>query len=922
MKNRSVSIKFRKKFQIANLSLFLFLAAIVIPLGLKAQTSQNNERPSTLGLDKGRLAFSTSLFNLELLESSQTASILATAGDKPFDFTQHDRLMQRSSNGYYHLGDINLRIKKSNEEEWQSYSTALNRADVEAIPVNDPNTFSSASLNQSLPSDIPLSITRSWKKEGQNIVLQFQLKNSSDSRIEIGALGIPMVFNNNLTNKSLDEAHEQNVFFDPYIGMDAGYLQVIRLHGNDMVLLVVPYGETPFEAYRPLLDDPDRLGVTYEGVHEWMAHSKAYAEKEWKGVEQWNRPTSAFLNPGESKSYGLKFILSEDIRNIENTLTLHKRPVAVGIPGYTVPKDVDARLFIRHNSPVESFSVEPENALIVKKTKSAKNNWMSFDVKGMIWGRARLTINYEDGITQTINYKVVEPESEIVASLGRFLTHQQWFDDTSDPFKRAPSVITYDYEKKEQVTQDSRVWIAGLSDEGGAGSWLAAVMKQLISPDKEEVAKLEDFVNKTIWGGIQYSEGDKKYGVKKSLFYYEPDSLPAGTYSDDISYKGWSAWSLEDSRSAGRSYNYPHVVAAHWSMYRLARNYKGLVTRQDWMWYLENAYNTTLAMINHAPHYAQYGQMEGTVFLLLLHDLRAEGLDEMASALSAAMKLRAEHWFKLNYPFGSEMPWDSTGQEEVYMWSKYFGFDEKALVTLNAILAYMPTIPHWAYNGNARRYWDFLFGGKLTRVERQIHHYGSGLNAIPVLHQYRETPSDFYLLRVGYGGLMGSVSNITQDGFGPCAFHSYPSTLEIDGISGDFGPGFFGYAVNSAAYLTNHEEFGWLAFGGNCAQKGDWVNVTLTTAAKSRFFLAPTGLWIELEAGKLNSVAYNVKTGDVKLAFEKADPFTPEAYVRVSNTTKNKKNGEYQNPSLSLNSRGAYIVPLTEKSVIIDIKKK
>jgi len=142
----------------------------------------------------------------------------------------------------------------------------------------------------------------------------------------------------------------------------------------------------------------------------------------------------------------------------------------------------------------------------------------------------------------------------------------------------------------------------------------------------------------------------------------------------------------------------------------------------------------------------------------------------MANNLEAKMKERADHWRTLNYPFGSEMPWDSTGQEEVYMWSDYFGYNDKAKVTLDAILAYMPTMPHWAYNGNARRYWDFLYGGKLSRVERQIHHYGSALNAIPVLEQFKKTPDDFHLLKVGYGGLLGGISNITEDGFGPAAF--------------------------------------------------------------------------------------------------------------------------------------------------------
>jgi len=69
---------------------------------------------------------------------------------------------------------------------------------------------------------------------------------------------------------------------------------------------------------------------------------------------------------------------------------------------------------------------------------------------------------------QTIHYFVTKPETEAVADLGRFFTTKQWFTDTSDPFHRAPSVMSYDRELNQIVMQDSRAWIAGLSDEGGA----------------------------------------------------------------------------------------------------------------------------------------------------------------------------------------------------------------------------------------------------------------------------------------------------------------------------------------------------------------------------------------------------------------------------------------------------------------------
>lgn len=892
----------------------------VLPLVHSDGFAQNREREEitpTLGLDQGFLELETPDFRVKLVKASQTIAALEPKGENGFDFTPSDRLERRNGNMFYHLGDLNIRLREGESGEWKAYSTAAERRPVESLPAGDP-VLAAADLSATLPDDIPLRITRYWELKDGRLVLRFDLENRSEKQVEIGSVGIPMVFNNNHTQKSLDDAHAENSFFDPYIGMDAGYLQVTRYNGHGPALLVVPHGKTPFEAYNPLLDDRTRRGITFEGFYEWMSHSRAHAEVEWSEAEPWNPPTSVTLAPGETRAYGVEFLLSESIRAIESTLIEHHRPVAAGIPGYVLPMDQEGRLYLNYHAGADDIQVDPAGALELTREEDTRNGWKSYRVKGAEWGRARLSITYDDGTRQTIHYKVIKPEEQVVDDLGNFLLTEQWYENSDDPFNRHRSVISYDYEEKAHVTEDGRAWIAGLSDEGGAGSWLAAIMKQLIRPDRQEIEQLETFVDNVLWGGIQYSEGELKYAVRKSMFYYEPEEMPDGTYSEDVGYGGWSSWSREEARSVGRSYNYPHVAAAHWVLYRLARNYDGLVTNHSWEWYLERAYETSEAMVEHAPHYAQFGQMEGTVFLLILRDLQREGW-EQAEELEATMLERAEVWDSLGFPFGSEMPWDSTGQEEVYAWCKYFGFDAKAEVTLNAILAYMPTVPHWGYNGSARRYWDFIFAGKTTRLERQLHHYGSGLNAIPVLSEFRDNPDDLYLLRVGYGGVMGAISNITQDGFGPSGFHAYPSTLDIDGYSGDYGPGFFGHTVNTGTYVAEHPEFGWLAFGGHLQKEGsDWIKVTPAESARSRVFLASLGLWLTLDAGKFQSVRFNTVTNEVRLSLE-GNRYTPAARLRVEQPARPDGVGIFKPVSAFDSEREAYVIPLKEEQAQVNL---
>jgi hypothetical protein len=477
-----------------------------------------------------------------------------------------------------------------------------------------------------------------------------------------------------------------------------------------------------------------------------------------------------------------------------------------------------------------------------------------------------VTVTYADGKTQTIHYFITKPAPDALADLSRFLTTEAWFNDTTtkskDPFGRAPSVMTYDYEERAIVTQDARAWVAGLSDEAGAGAYLAAVVKQAILPNAAEIAKLEDFVDRVLWGVIQRKED---YGVRKAIFFYDPPAVPGYAYDKGIDWTSWTSWNRAAAYAVDRAYNYVHVAAAYWALYRVARAYPSTV-RDKADWYLTQAYKTVARCMGPGVAYQDVGLMGETVFGEILKDLQREGNNRTAeaAALESAMKARAQRWDTQEIPYGSEMAWDSTGQEGVYYWTRHFGFHASAAKTVDSVLGYTPTVPHWGWNGNARRYWDFIYGGKqkTARIERQIHHYGSALNAQVLLAAFRDAPAtnNTYLLRVGYAGASAPLANINAEGFPSAAFHSFPDTLQWDGITGDYGPGFLGMALSAGTYVAEDAALGGVvAFGGvlRLNQEGGMVTVQPRDAVRRRVFIGPLGLLITVDAGCIVEFSYS-----------------------------------------------------------------
>jgi hypothetical protein len=188
-----------------------------------------------------------------------------------------------------------------------------------------------------------------------------------------------------------------------------------------------------------------------------------------------------------------------------------------------------------------------------------------------------------------------------------------------------------------------------------------------------------------------------------------------------------------------------------------------------------------------------------------------------------------------------------------------------------------------------------------------------------LLSEYRDHPDDLYLLRVGYGGTMGELANIDQDGFASAAFHAFPDMLADDPYSGDYGSGFWGFAANTATYVAHDPALGWLCFGGNLEQRGNLLRITPLDAFRSRLYIAPAGLWITLDSGRIREAHFNETSGEVQLTFDAATQDTPAARLRIEQPAKLFGVGQYRPAGSRTLERNAYTIPLHAQPTTIGI---
>ncbi|KAK6969014.1 hypothetical protein R3P38DRAFT_2401545, partial [Favolaschia claudopus] len=247
----------RRTFQIM-LTAFIMLAVQMYPAAAQS---------GTLGLADGFSTFNTSKFNVQLVKDSQTLYSLTPAGSS-FNFIPTDMMTSRQANGNYHLGES--RSRKVGSTAWVSGDSSTSRKKLTPATVSG-STLAAANLAPTLPTTSLLNITRRWVSVSSGVQLLFDVTNSQTTAVEIGSLGAPLEFNNIFTGRSAAQTNTLCSLFDPYIGQDAGFVQVTPLLGTLPPLVVTPVGKSPLEGWRFLPEStaatPFYQSQTFEGIY-------------------------------------------------------------------------------------------------------------------------------------------------------------------------------------------------------------------------------------------------------------------------------------------------------------------------------------------------------------------------------------------------------------------------------------------------------------------------------------------------------------------------------------------------------------------------------------------------------------------------------------------------------------------------------
>lgn len=538
----------------------------------------------------------------------------------------------------------------------KNYTASL----TEITPIVQENSAGKIQLFWQLAADARLYQTFSVK--GKEVSWEIELFNRSHSPLTVTDLWLPVPIG------AIDESIKAHNNLNRHFSLNghSSFFYWIPFTGQGDVLLMTMEGETSIEY------------ATHDG--NYYLHSMNAVDR---SGDTWRMPsTSKTVEPYSSYRIGFNFALAGGSDQARSAL-FDKGGVVVKVaPGMVVSSEMEVWCALQTKQSIEQLIAEYPTETNITPMGQKENNRYLYKFSFSRLGENLITVNYGNGKVCYLDFFVTEPLETLIKKRSRFIVEKQQHRDPSKWYDGLYSL--WDMEKAELLSPDylgdlREEFMVGGSDDPSNSKPIYVSEKNVLYPDKEEIASLEYYQRNFVWGKLQRTDKEQPYpyGIYGSENWYQNRSGKAGGYEDGGSGKG-RMW---------RTFDYTTHFAIYYNLYRIAKDNPEMVSYLNADGYLERAYRTAIAYFE-IPYnilmgkqwafhgwtdwaYKQ-GNFHERYLLPIIEALEANGKREEAD------KLRREWEKKVTYmiyedpwPFGSEMFVDRTAFESSYYVAEY-----------------------------------------------------------------------------------------------------------------------------------------------------------------------------------------------------------------------------------------------------------
>jgi len=726
-----------------------------------------------------------------------------------------------------------------------------------------------------------------------------EFENTTDRTLEFGELAFPLRANDDyaapyagatttLANASGKLAamqrviHEQKVLCHSFVAGHSSYALLQRPRGDAPFLLFHCLQDTSFECiYKTPAQGGDWIGTDLFAVH-----SNATKDLQNWGWNPWvNGHSSLVLEPGQKKSYQMRFVFLNEYSAIAKEL------MAVGnlgirvVPSMVVQEDTDAYVEMNSVNDLEALEIHSDGINVKDRKRRNKSTLLTLSFHGR--GQKSLRLLYNGNRWTNLHFFCVEDAELLLNARARFMAERQFVVNPDDPFHRHHMFLPFDYRRATRIDDNDDVWEVGGTDDPGFGDPLFLAAKNSFLPSREEIEKLEMFVSDCLF---KYIQNPDTYEIRASLYWkVQTPSSP------------WGSWSRKRSEATWRTFNYAFVTNIYHAMYRIGGEYDVLSHRTA-LDYLRLCYETCRKWLTTGP-YKRFGLITGLNAVNIVEDLKSEGWQKEYETILALMKETNQVFLADAYPYSSEIQIDETAQPQVYFFTRYFAKTHGDVESWKRNAEVRQVLQ--AMRGGNQPIW-FLYGNDLFAhpdLRGQISCWHSeALNGMALTQAFEDT-GDVWLLLQGHAGMMSVLHNVLPDGMGFGWFKLDPGVFACEPPrTFEGGSGLWAFLQAAKSYVVNDPSFGWIGYGCRVENEANEVRVFPKDGVRKRLLIVSDKLQVTLRRGQIKSLTFDRRTPAVNLQIEdttglvKTVPITiegllPGAYQVKTKTTELRVRG-------------------------------